>query len=373
MLMLITSYRAAKAADFIVPPAEQDMVKKYQQELLELNQPTLQQLQFYIQQIKILVNSLENRTKALAASRGAGTAGGSALSPKIIVKGGSSTVVAGSKAVPLAEVFADAKNSLADTALSSLTLTLEAPEDNSQKGISNCRFRDETKDITAGVHPLPSKSNDADVIFSFINPLTVPKGTSKTLTLTCDVTKDPQGPATYAWRLGTTSSAKTLLISSGSFVLEVASTTPAARGVKSGSKEEIAVVFELYAAGEAVELKELAMQINGNPRAVTAYSLWDGDTQVGGGTLSGDSVFKTVFTKPFVIPKDAHKLLTIKVDIAPVIEAGRVQTGDAFAVNYNGGDNNFVLTYGIGGSSGRGINPSIKTDTNTPEITLIGN
>ncbi len=368
MLMLIFSYQAVNASiDAEIPLVGQWLAMEYHKELGVLSQPTFQQLQSYIDKVRFLMDELAQTIQIIVASKEQYTI-------SVVSDSGLSTVVAGSKDAPLASILVDAIKSPSDGIITYISLLLKAPENNSQKGLSHCQLWDGESSLNVGVNPLPSKKDNVSVIFPFTKPLFVAKGTSKMLILTCDVIKDPQGPATYAWWLSeSTSSAKTLLISSGSFVLEVASTTPAARGVKSGSKEEIAAVFELYAAGEAVELKELAMQINGNPWAVTAYSLWDSETQVGGGKTSGDSVFKAVVTKPFVIPKDAHKLLTIKVDIAPATEAGRVQTGDTFAVNYNGGDNNFVLTYGMGSSSGRGINPSIKTDTNTPEITLTGN
>lgn len=325
---------------------------------------TLAELQTQINQIRLIVDDLDKRIQALVASRG------QTHSASLVMDMSPSTVVAGSKAAALGAVMLDATKAAADSVISSITLMLEAPEDNSQKGLFSCQLRDGPSVLAAGVNPSPSKNDTTNVTFPFINQFTISKGTHKTLTLACDVTQNPEGLATYTWQLGSAFSKKTLLISSGSFVLDVAASSPAARAVKGGAKGEVATVFDFYAAGEAVELKTLALQIDGNPRAVTAYSLWDDETQVGGGALSGDSVFKAAFTAPFEIPKDEHKLLTLKVDLASIVSGGFVQEGDHVAVNFDGSNNNFHLTYGIGMSSNRGIIPSTQADTSAPFMTL---
>lgn len=320
------------------------------------------QLQAQINQIRSIVNELDRQVQVVVAARNAG----STTNASISAVSEESTVVAGSKAAALASLALSAP--VQDAKFSSITIVLEAPEDNSQKGLSHCQLWDGSSSLTAGVNPMGSKNDTVDVMLKFNNELTIPKGTSKALKLACDVVKDPEGPATYAWRLGATSSKTITLIREGSFVLEAAVSSPVARTVKAGAKGEVATIFDFYAAGEAVDLKTLALQIDGNPRAVTAYTLWDGNNQVGGGTLSGDNVFKASLTAPFEIPKDTHKLLTVKVDIAPI--GGSVAAGDTAAINFNGSQGNFNLTNGIGKSSGRGIVPSTQADTDAPALTL---
>ena len=220
--------------------------------------------------------------------------------------------------------------------------------------------------LSAAATPAPSKNDKTEVVFSFEQALTLPKATPRILMLTCDITKIPEGPATYIWRLGGSLSSKTMLISEGSFVLEVADSSPASRQVPGGAKGEVLAVFDFYAAGEAVELKTIAFQVDGNARALSAYTLWDGTKQVGGGVLKGESVFKATFSDSFIVSKDAHKLLTVKADIASGADG-------SVSINFNGNDNNFHLTYGIGISSGRGIIPSTQSDTHAPSVAITTN
>lgn len=344
-----------------------DLIAYYQKQFAELKQPTLQQLATFVYIAQSLTDSLKAQVQLVTESRNAG------YIVSMVSDSGLSTVVAGSKAAPLAQIRMDATKAVADANISSLTLILEAPEDFSQKGLSDCIVWSEADipvALNKGVHLLPTKNDITSVVFSFLKPFVVPKGAYYTLTLTCDTTKNPQGFATYTWWLGAATAKKALLIPSGSFVLEIADSSPAARNIKGGSKSEVATVFDFYAAGEAVQLQTLALQIDGNPRAVTAYSLWDGDIQVGGSTLSGDSVFKANFSSPFEIPKDSHKLLTVKVDMAAVTAGGSVQEGDSVAINFDGNSNNFHLTHGIGVSSDHGIIPSTQADTEAPAMTL---
>lgn len=327
----------------------------------QVKEPTLAELQAQVNQIRIIVNDLDRRVKIVVKERAAN-------SGYIVVGSGLSTVVAGSRAAVLADVVFDATKAAADMSVRSANLVLEAPEDGSQKGLSNCQLWDGSVALSENINPIPAKNDKVGVSFKFNSELIIPKGFSKTLKLACDVSKDPQGPAAYTWWMGQTLSKKVLLINEGSFVLEVATSSPAARTATVGAKGELAAVFDFYAAGEAVELKSLGLQIDGNPRAVSGYSMWDGSKQVGGSTLSGDNVFKAAFSSPFEIPKDGHKLLSIKIDLAEI--AGQVKAGDTVSVNYNGSQGNFNLTSGVGKSSGRGMVPSTQADTVTPDMTL---
>lgn len=320
----------------------------------------LAQLQILINQIRLVVDDLDRQVQEVVwAHRYVGF-----ISPV----GEASTVVTGSRVAPLAKLTLNAADK--NLKLSRVTLTLDAPEDNSQKGLSNCQLWDGAKSLTTGVNPVSSKRDTGDVSFAFLNEFTLAKGTSKTLILACDVTKDPQGPAVYTWRLGTSSGKKITLIQSGSFVLELDLSTTVARSVSGGAQGEVAAVFNFYAAGEVVELKTLALQIDGNPKAVAAYELLDGNRQIGGGALSGDTMFRAALSEPFEIPNGAYKSLTVKVNLKPLGARGLVYVGDTVAINFNGNQGNFNLTYGIGASSGRGIVPSIFADTDAPAMTL---
>ncbi|GEM_PF-6494988 len=324
-------------------------------------QPTLAELQAQINHIRMVLDELEQKVRVMADQYNTGAY----IAPGF----GASTVVAGSKDA----VFAHLALHAADQEMkhSSITLTLDAPEDFSQKGLSRCRLLDGLESSTASVNPVPSKNDSAGVVFAFNTNIVLPKGTSKMLSIACDVTQNPEGPATYTWRLGATSGKKILLIREGSFSVELADESPAARSVANGSAGELATVFDLYAGGEDVELTALALQIDGNHKAISAYSLWDGERQVGGGELTGDTVFKANFTDSFIIPKDSHKPLRVTIDLAPVVAGGHVQAGDTVAVNFNGSDGNFNLTVGTGVSSGRGMVPGTRQDTDAPALTIL--
>lgn len=328
----------------------------------ETREPTLAELKAELDHIRAVLNNLDKQIKEYAVSRGL------AYIAAFWNEAGPSTLVAGSKSAVMGHVVFNAVTE--NTNVADITVLLNAPEDNSQKGLRQCYLKDGADILTAGINPTPSKSDAVKVVFPFVKGITIAKGAPKILALACDVTPAPEGPASYVWQLGGSFTKKTVLIREGSFVVEVAAGSPAAREVRSGSQEEIVTVFDFYAAGEAVELQTLALQVDGEAHVLTGYTLWDGARQVGGGTLRGEPVFKAAFSDSFIILKDEHKFLTVKGAIASVESGGVLQAGDQAAINFDGSDNNFHLTYGLGVSSGRGIIPSTQADTNAPFVTL---
>lgn len=322
------------------------------------NAKTVADLQILINRLRLLVDDLNKQVQNVLRER--------AFTVSVLSASEDSTIVAGSKGASFAKLTVHA--SMKDVRLNSIALTLEAPENNSQKGISNCRLLDGIESKTNGVDPFPSKQDTQSITFVFPEELFVAKGTSKAFMLACDVTKNPEGPAAYTWRLGASAAKTITLIREGSFILELADATPGIRAVSGGSQGEQATLFDFYAAGEAVELKTLALRIDGNPKAVSAYKLFDGTRQVGGGVLSGDIMFKAELSESFIIPQNEHKVLTVSVDLMSIKAGGLVHAEDSVAVNFNGDKGNSKLTYGIGVSSGRGIVPSVFTDTDAPAM-----
>ncbi|OGZ45818.1 MAG: hypothetical protein A2756_02840 [Candidatus Ryanbacteria bacterium RIFCSPHIGHO2_01_FULL_48_27] len=350
---------------------------------------TIATLQAQVKTLQALVAQLQIQVQAMLARRGSTVPTPQYLGPfsvHVHTNGLATTVVKGSPAETMAYVVIDASGLSEHVKVSSLPLTLTAPNDDSQKGLNTCQLYDGATMITTGANVInlaPSKTDTTSHVFLLDAGLVIPAKTIKTLTVKCNIIQNPPAPATYAWgvgdvsqsfkgatsntiltpALGTRSTRAATLISDGSFVVELDASSPVARSVKAGSSDVVATVLDFYASGESVELQNLGLKIDGsNSFAASRYTVWDGMVKVGEGALaSGDRSVIAKLSSGVVIPRDAHRLLTVKIDLAPL--GGRVQAGDTVTVNFNGANGNFNLTHGLGKSSGVGIIPSTQRDT----------
>jgi len=307
---------------------------------------------------------------------------------------GFSGVVIGSRAAHLATISIDASGLLEDIKTSALHLTLVAPQDYSQQGLSACALFDNGRVLGTNANTVTPTARVEDVysyVFNFDTALTVLKGSIKTLELRCDVTSQSHNSVTYAWGLAkapatfvgvTTGASLSPKISSdgpartllpyGNFSVALDASNPAASVVAGGTEDVAVGTLRFSASGESVELKDLGLQIDGpNRYAVAGYSIWDGDRKVGGGLLDGkDYNIIAHLDSGVVIPQDGMKLLTIKAAFAPAGYAERAQAGDTIAINYNGSDGNHYLTRGLGLSSGNVVSSAANEDTQSARVTL---
>ncbi len=359
---------------------------------------TVATLEAQIKTLQALVAQLQIQVQAMLARRGSTVPTPQYLGPfsvRVHTEGLATTVVKGSQAETMAYVSIDASGSTEQVKVSALPTVLTAPNDNSQKGLTACQLYDGALALTTGSHamnPLPSKADTTAHVFLLDTDFVIPAKSAKTLAIKCNIIQNPPAPATYAWGLGDVSKSFTgvtsnkvlapalgstiarpaMLISDGSFVLGLDVSSPVGRTVSAGSADVTATVFDFSAAGEAVELQNLGLKIDGsNSFAAARYTIWDGSVKVSEGSLaSSDRSVIAKLLPGVVIPRGAHKLLTVKLDLAPL--GTRVQAGDTVTVNFNGINGNFNLTRGLGKSSGVGIVPSTQYDTASALITIGG-
>jgi hypothetical protein len=299
----------------------------------------------------------------------------------------SQNVVMGQTAFTLANFQYDASASGEDIRVNSAQYTAET--DTGASYPTNCFAYDGTTRLNStAVNP----TSDGAKTFTFDTALVVPKGTVKTVALKCDIPTNLTADDTFEWKLAAsatnqatgTGSSQTITLtvadstnnqnkmtfkSGGSFTVQLDSSSPSYSVKAANTTGNTSTVFKLRATNEAITLSQIALQLSNSsasstPGNLTNVTLWDGATQVGTAVFTGSTRFATTtLSAPFVIPKDADKMLTVKVDLAPIGTSEAGTQGALVQVDYDGGDS--TGTRGVGQASGSTINTGSTSDTAT--------
>lgn len=275
--------------------------------------------------------------------------------------------VAGGSALTFANFQFDASQSGEDVRFSSFKAT-----NTGNAGISGCQLFDGATALNTGSNVV-NPTSDASQTFTFDSPVTVAKNTVKTLTLKCNTSSAATGG--YYWTptissaspvatgvtsgttvvaTGTATASATQTKAAGSLVVSLAPASPSYAIAAAGSTGNTASVIRFHAANEAVNLSRIALKLTSTSASaadLVQVSIWDGATQVGTATFTGsNSVATSTLSSTVVLPKDADKDLTVKVDLAQ-IGAGQTGTqGALIVVSINNADS--TGTEGTGVSSG---------------------
>ncbi|MDE2001727.1 MAG: peptidoglycan-binding protein [Patescibacteria group bacterium] len=298
------------------------------------------------------------------------------------------TVIAGVSQFEFARYILDTSSSGEDIRLTSLPLAYrDGGSSPSATSLTNCKLYDGSTVVNAAnvVNPTAVSSSTT---FTFDGTgLTLTKGTTKQLSLKCDVSASATG--LYAWGYDSTAGAGTGLTSgqtatvsnpasngqnmttatAGSFTVALDSNSPAYAIASPGQTVELARV-KFSATNEDISLKQVALQLSGAASNTPVdlvgqkVTLWTTDgLQVGEATFaSGDTATSSALSG-FVIPKDGSKVMVVKGTLAGISTSGPLtRSGDLLKVDYDGDNMGLNGNYGTGSSSGSTI-PSATTAT----------
>lgn len=287
------------------------------------------------------------------------------------------TVVAGGQSFTFANFTLDAGASGEDLRISQIALAESGS--GTASNLTNCQIWDGSTALNTGSNALSSAAAGSNT-FTFDAALIVPKGTTKTLTLKCNISSSATG--TYAWGLTTSptatgqtsgQSATVTLNSStgqimtmttgGTLAVTLDSSSPSYRVVAAGTTGNTVSVLRVRATNEDMDLQTVGLQLTSSATStnadVTQVTLWDGTTQIGTAVFDGTDNSSHVFiatstlTTTLRIPANTDKLITVKVDLPNqgISEVGH--PGALIAIDYDAG--NAQATKALGVSSGTAV------------------
>lgn len=289
------------------------------------------------------------------------------------------TVVSGAQAFTFANYIFDATASGEDIKFSTLPLEYNT-SGGTATNINNCILYDGSTALNTGSNVINPSAAGSSTSFTFDTGLTISKGTTKTITLKCNIVAGLTS-GVYSWGYDSSASPTATGLTSGSSLTDTAGITetdgagqlmtiasagtltvttntaqsPAANAVASAGSTGVTLgVINFTSANEAINLTKLGLRLTNTASSsvndLIQLTLWDGSTQVGSLVLTGTTGTSTL-SQDFIIPKDETKSLTVKADLAEIGTAKTGTQGALIAVNYIGAGN----ADGTGQSSGTTI------------------
>jgi len=291
-------------------------------------------------------------------------------------------VIAGASQFEFARYIFDASQSSEDIRITSIPLRYDTT--GSRNDLTNCRLYDGTEILNTGSNiknPQVGETVNA-TNFTFDNAgFIVPKGTTKSVSLKCDVVSNASD--TYEWGMGNDQQisyegasgvlsgqtvAETLVASNGQTMTAATSgsytvtTDPSLRyALAQAGDTNVTIAAFRFTAGirEAIDLKKIVFELGNTSDNSSAdlqnekASIWNGVTKIGEvqfGGASPDSSIVTLIT-PVHIERDETVTLTIKGDLSKhnSIEG---TPGALLTINYDGDDNGIDGNYATGSDSG---------------------
>ncbi len=309
------------------------------------------------------------------------------------------TVIAGAQDFEFARYVFDATSSGEDLRVTSFPAKLSYST-NVATYLTGCQLWDGSTAVTTGsniVNPASSHSTGEDITFTFDGTgITVPKGTAKTLSLTCDVsTSATSGSFTFGNDDNASSYSAASGVSSGTTITETWSTSSgqamtSATGGSYTVSADTSILYTIAQAGttgvtlaalrfeagtaEDVQIKQLALAL-GNTASNSPtdlvdqkVTLWHDGVKVGEANFVGTNADNatTTLSTPVTVEAGEFETITIKGDLAGQNANSASGAFGAFLeVNYDGDNNGLNGNYGTGVASGTTISPSSSdTDTN---------
>ncbi len=284
------------------------------------------------------------------------------------------TVVAGVQGHIFAKYIFDATASGEDIKFSSVPLAYTF--DGTATYITGCTLYDGSTTLTTGSNII-NPTATGNQTFTFDTGLTIPKGTTKTIALKCNIAGSATDTSNYTWGApvstafsatgltsGQTATITTaalvvghqMAIGTGTLLVAADSSTPSYGVAAAGTSGVTVGVLKFTTTNEAVNLTKLGLQLTyltTNGTASTSLgdlvqaTLWDGSTQVGTATFTATTSTSTLSAN-FIVPKDGSKTLTIKADLGNVGTSQAGQQGALIVIDYVGAGN----AQGTGQASG---------------------
>jgi len=309
------------------------------------------------------------------------------------------TVIAGSSQFTFANYVINAGSSGEDVRISTLPVLYATT--GSATDLLNCQLYNGSTSVTTGGHVINPSAVGTQTFTFDNNGITVPKGTSVTLALECDV-RSGLTSGTYTWGItspntsytgasgatsgqtvstvfsSTNSAGQTMSVSTGgTLTATLDSSTPSFGVVSAGSTGIDLGHINFAATNEAVNLRQVALQLTSGHNydlVGNQVTLWDAstNTQVGTATFStgANATSSLIANGTFTIPANGNRILIIKGSIAAISVNGPITaSGDTLKVDYDGNNNGVNGNYGVGVSSGQTRTPA-SVDTAVKGVTI---
>lgn len=294
----------------------------------------------------------------------------------------SQTVTPGGSSVLMANFSFDASQSGEDVRFSSVPTRLTYVTSDETE-LTSCAIFDGSTSLSTGsnvVNPSETGSSPVDQTFTLDNPVTVTKGTVKTLGVRCNISGAATNAGTFSWAPGSTAfitdfsitgatsgttitptsssgTAPTFTIGAGSATVTTDASSPAYKLAAANTTGSTNSVLKFRATNEDVNLQKIGLQLTNTASSsaadLTSVTLWDGATQIGSATfLDGSTVATSTLTSPLVLPKNTDKVITVKANYA------NLGTGEAVTFSGHLVAIDFKNAEGVGAQSGTTIYPS---------------
>ncbi|MBI3075293.1 MAG: hypothetical protein HYY92_03750 [Parcubacteria group bacterium] len=314
-----------------------------------------------------------------------------ALTVSVSTQPTAQTIIAGSSQFEFTRYILDAGSSGEDLKITSLQLYYSTDSANATD-LSNCKAYDGATALNTGGNVLNPSSTGSTTLLTFDGSgLTMPKGTSKTLSLKCDIKTGVTNA--YWWGIdagtditsisGLTSGqtiAETIIDANGQVMTAAANGTYTVSADSSlvyrlakAAATDVVISKLRFSAGveEDIDIQQIAFAlgsttINSASDLVSERAtIWDGSTKVGdiqfatGGTSPDHAT--TTLTSAIRIPRGGSKLLTIKGDLRAhdaIYISSTNEPGQFLQIEYDGNNNGLNGNYANGVGSGVTINGS---------------
>ncbi|TSD05824.1 MAG: cell wall surface anchor family protein [Parcubacteria group bacterium Greene0714_7] len=289
----------------------------------------------------------------------------------------SQNITAGGSQTLFANFQYDATQSGEDVRFSSiptvLTFATAAVTD-----LTACAAYDGTTQLSTGSNVVnPSGSTGATQTFTLDTPVTVAKGTVKTIGIKCNVSGSAANTGTFSFDAGaasaytftgatsgttitgtdTSDSAVTMTVAAGSATVALDASSPSFALVSAGATDVVVGALKFRASNEAVNLTKIGLTLTNTASSSSSdlvkATIWNGATKVGEAYFAGSNASATsTLTSVVSLEKNTDVTLTIKADLRDVGTGEAVAfSGHLLAVDY-------LNSEGTGASSGTTIYPS---------------
>jgi len=286
----------------------------------------------------------------------------------------SQTIVPGGTSVLMTNFQFDAQQSGEDVRFS--TAKVSTGGTGSASNISSCQLFDGATALNTGSNVLNpgSETSSTSMSITLDNPVTVAKGTVKTLGIRCNVSSSATNGHTYSWDVqnasnwtftGATSgstitgsdasdSAITVTIGAGTASVTTDASSPGYALAAAGTTDVPLGAFKFTATNENYVINQLGLKLSNSASSsagdLVKVTIWDGATKVGEATFaSGATTASSTLSTAVTVTKNTDKVLTIKGDLANVGTSESVTfSGHLLAVDFSSAE-------GIGQDSGNTV------------------
>ncbi len=307
------------------------------------------------------------------------------------------TVIAGASQFTFANYVLDAGNSGEDVSLNAIITAYDLVPTTNPTTLTSCRLYDGAAVLNSGSNIKNPTAAASTTSFTFDSPLTIPKGTSKTLALKCDIAGNATAGEKFAWGyddgqnlspVGKTSGqdiAETETDSVGQYMTIAAAgtytvvddSTPGYTVVSAGTTGATLLKLRFAATTEDIDVYRVNFILGGLAasssaldlanRTVSLYDAANPTVSIATAQFS-TSVYATstlIASGAFRIPSGSYKTLLVKGDIAGISSTigPLIASGDLLRVAYDGGSNGSANgNYGKGVSSGSTVDGPTQTN-----------